>query len=322
MTKNELIIDDKKLERLKSLGSIAVLMGGHASEREISLESGQAVFDSLSSMGFNVVKIDTASHAIASLQAINPVFAFIALHGRGGEDGSMQAVLESLSIPYTGSAVLGSALTMDKVRAKNVWQGLSLPTPRKYLRLTEQSDLPEVLEYLGGAAFVKPAEEGSSIGMSLASSVAELQQAYLSAASFGVNVLAEKLVVGPEYTVAILEGHILPSIQIKTTREFYNFEAKYNDDDTGFLVPSGLNDEDEMRLQGLARKAFDSLDCRHWGRVDFMQDHLTGDFYLLEVNTVPGLTSHSLVPMAAKAAGIDFNHLIKIIIDLSYEDDK
>lgn len=321
MIKNELIIDDKKLDGLKSLGPIAVLMGGHASEREISLESGQAVYDSLLAMGFNVVKIDTASHAIASLQAIKPVFAFIALHGRGGEDGTIQAVLESLSIPYTGSAVLGSALAMDKVRTKNVWQGLSLPTP-KYLRLTEHSDLLEVLEYLGGAAFVKPAEEGSSIGMSLASSVEELEQAYLSAASFGVNVLAEKLVIGPEYTVAILEGHILPSIQIKTEREFYNFEAKYNDDDTGFLVPSGLNDEDESRLQSLARKAFDSLDCRHWGRVDFMQDHLTGDFYLLEVNTVPGLTSHSLVPMAAKAAGIDFNHLIKIIIDLSYEDDK
>ena len=321
MTKNELIIDDKKLDELKELGPIAVLMGGHASEREISLKSGQAVYDSLLSMGFNVVKIDTESRVIASLQAIKPVFAFIALHGRGGEDGIMQAVLESLLIPYTGSAVLGSALAMDKVRAKNVWKGLSLPTP-KYLRLTEQSDLLEVLKYLGGAVFVKPAEEGSSIGMSLASSVKELQQAYIRAARFGANVLAEKLVVGPEYTVAILEGHILPSIQIKTTREFYNFEAKYNDDDTGFCVPSGLNDEDESRLQSLARKAFESLDCRHWGRVDFMQDHLTGEFYLLVVNTVPGLTSHSLVPMAAKAVGIDFNHLMKIIIDLSFEDDK
>ena len=148
MIKNELIIDDKKLDGLKSLGPIAVLMGGHASEREISLESGQAVFDCLMSMGFTVVIIDTASHAIASLQAIKPVFAFIALHGRGGEDGTIQAVLESLSIPYTGSAVLGSALAMDKVRTKNVWQGLSLPTP-KYLRLTEHSDLLEVLEYLG-----------------------------------------------------------------------------------------------------------------------------------------------------------------------------
>ena len=319
MVKNELIIDERKLDKLRSLGPIAVLMGGNASEREVSLESGQAVFDSLQSMDFDVVKIDTSSHAIESLQAIKPAFAFIALHGRGGEDGTIQAVLESLSIPYTGSTVLGSALAMDKVRAKNVWRGLSLPTP-KYLSLTEDSDLVDVLEYLGGKAFVKPAEEGSSIGMSLASSVEELQQAYLNAASFGVNIFAEKLVVGPEYTVAILEGHILPSIQIKTEREFYNFEAKYNDDDTGFLVPSGLNDEDESRLQSLARKAFDSLDCRYWGRVDFMQDHCTGEFHLLEVNTVPGLTSHSLVPMAAKAAGIDFNHLMKIIIGLSYGD--
>tara|TARA_B100001093_G_scaffold512445_1_gene582306 strand:+ start:444 stop:1409 length:966 start_codon:yes stop_codon:yes gene_type:complete len=318
MKKNELIIDDTKLDALKSLGPIAVLMGGNASEREISLESGQAVFDSLLSMGFDAVKIDTESQAITSLQTIKPVLAFIALHGRGGEDGTMQAVLESLSIPYTGSAVLGSALAMDKVRAKNVWRGLSLPTP-KYLSLTEDSDFVEVLEDLSGTAFVKPAEEGSSIGMSLASSVEELKQAYLSATSFGINIFAEKLVVGPEYTVAILEGYILPSIQITTAREFYNFEAKYSDDDTGFLVPSGLNEKDESQLQSIARKAFDSLGCRHWGRVDFMQDNLTGEFYLLEVNTVPGLTSHSLVPMAAKAAGIDFNHLMKIIIDLSYE---
>lgn len=313
-----LFIDDKKIDELKNAGTIAVLMGGNASEREISLESGQAVFKSLQSMGFEVVIIDTVNNAIESLQAVKPVFAFIALHGRGGEDGTIQAVLESLSIPFTGSAVLGSALAMDKVRAKNVWRGLSLPTPH-YVSLHKGSNLSEVLKTLDGAAFVKPAEEGSSIGMSIASSVEELRQAYLSAVNFGINIFAEKLIIGPEYTVAILDDYLLPSIQIKTTRDFYNFDAKYSDDDTEFLVPSGLSKEDEGQLQHLARMAFDSLGCRHWGRVDFMRDQTTNEFFLLEVNTVPGLTSHSLVPMAAKAAGIDFNSLMKIIIALSFE---
>lgn len=316
MINNDLLNDYKSLASLKGLGPIAVLMGGTASERKISLESGQAVFNSLESMGYETVIVDTATDTIECLQLIKPVFAFIALHGRGGEDGTVQAVLELLSIPFSGSAVLGSALAMDKVRTKNVWRGLSMPTPH-YLCLSDTSDLTQVLAELSGAAFVKPAEEGSSIGMSLASSVEELQQAYLDATEFGVNIFAEKLIVGPEYTVAILDGYTLPSIQIKTARDFYNFEAKYSDQDTDFLVPSGLSDSEEKKLQQLARMAFDSLGCRHWGRVDFMRDHVTGEFFLLEVNTVPGLTSHSLVPMAAKAAGIDFNGLIEIVIDLS-----
>ena len=299
-------------------GRVAVLMGGNAAERDVSLASGKAVTASLEAMGVDVVAIDTAGNVIADLQAASPDFAFIALHGKGGEDGTMQALLEKMTIPYSGSGVLGSALAMDKVRSKNVWRGLSLPTPA-FACLDATSDFDAVLENLGGTAFVKPADEGSSIGMSLVKTADELKAAYEATAESGVTIFAEQWIDGPEYTLTILEGHELPTIRIKTQRDFYNFEAKYQDDDTQFFIPSGLNADEEAFLQQLAKEAFYSLGCSGWGRVDFMRDKSSGQFYLLEVNTVPGLTDHSLVPMSAAAAGLNFNALIANIIHLSVD---
>jgi len=304
------------VDALKINGRVAVLMGGNAAEREVSLASGNAVTASLASMGVDVIAIDTAGDVIADLQAAKPDFAFIALHGKGGEDGTMQALLEKMNIPYSGSGVLGSALAMDKVRSKNVWRGLTLPTPA-FACLDAASDFEAVLARLGGTAFVKPADEGSSIGMSLVKTAEQLKAAYDSIAESGVTIFAEQWIDGPEYTVTVLEGHVLPSIRIATSREFYNFEAKYQDDDTQFFIPSGLNAEEEVYLQQLSKDAFYSLGCSGWGRVDFMRDKDSGQFYLLEVNTVPGLTDHSLVPMSAAAAGLDFNALMANIIHLS-----
>lgn len=300
-------------------GKVAVLMGGNASERDVSLESGNAVLSSLKKMGVDVVEIDTAVDVVAALQAVKPDFAFIALHGKGGEDGTMQGLLEKLAIPYSGSDVLGSALAMDKVRSKNVWRGLSLPTPA-YQLLDSNSDFEAVLAELNGAAFVKPIDEGSSIGMSLATDAAGLEAAYNKAAEYGVTIFAEQFVDGPEYTVTILDGLELPSIRIATDRKFYDYAAKYEVDDTQFFIPSGLSKQEELELQEIAQQAFYSLGCQHWGRVDFMRDKNTQQFYLLEANTVPGLTSHSLVPMAAAAVGMDFNALIAKIIQLSIKE--
>jgi len=308
--------ENNSIDNLTINGRVAVLMGGNAAERDVSLASGKAVTASLEAMGVDVVAIDTAGNVIADLQAASPDFAFIALHGKGGEDGTMQALLEKMTIPYSGSGVLGSALAMDKVRSKNVWRGLSLPTPA-FACLETASDFDAVLESLGGTAFVKPADEGSSIGMSLVRTADELKTAYESTAESGVTIFAEQWIDGPEYTLTILEGHELPTIRIKTQRDFYNFEAKYQDDDTQFFIPSGLNTDEEAFLQQLAKEAFYSLGCSGWGRVDFMRDKSSGQFYLLEVNTVPGLTDHSLVPMSAAAAGLNFNALIANIIHLS-----
>ena len=308
--------ENNSVDALKINGRVAVLMGGNAAEREVSLASGNAVTASLASMDVDVIAIDTAGDVIADLQAAKPDFAFIALHGKGGEDGTMQALLEKMAIPYSGSGVLGSALAMDKVRSKNVWRGLSLPTP-EFACLEATSDFDAVLTMLGGAAFVKPADEGSSIGMSLVKTADELKAAYQATVESGVTIFAEQWIDGPEYTLTILEGHELPSIRIATQREFYNFEAKYQDDDTQFFIPSGLNTDEEAFLQQLSKEAFYSLGCSGWGRVDFMRDKSSGQFYLLEVNTVPGLTDHSLVPMSASAAGLNFNALIANIIHLS-----
>ena len=307
---------NNSVDALKINGRVAVLMGGNAAEREVSLASGNAVTASLTSMGVDVVAIDTAGDIIADLQAAKPDFAFIALHGKGGEDGTMQALLEKMKIPYSGSRVLGSALAMDKVRSKNLWRGLSLPTPA-FACLDATCNFTAVLASLGGTAFVKPADEGSSIGMSLVKTAEQLKAAYQSTAESGVTIFAEQWIDGPEYTVTVLEGHALPSIRIATSREFYNFEAKYQDDDTQFFIPSGLNSEEEACLQQLSKDAFYSLGCSGWGRVDFMRDKDSGEFYLLEVNTVPGLTDHSLVPMSAAAAGLSFNALIANIVHFS-----
>ncbi len=298
-------------------GPIAVLMGGTGSEREVSLQSGAAAVASLRSMGVDVVSIDAVGDDVAAaLQKVNPGFAFIALHGKGGEDGVIQALLRDLSIPYSGSKVQASALCMDKVRSKNVWRGLSLPTP-DFVRLNSDTNFTEILDQLGGTVFVKPSEDGSSMGMSIASSEDELQHAYHMAAEYCGEVFAEKYILGPEYTVAILQGFELPSIRIETKRGFYDYAAKYEDKDTQFYIPSGLSVKKEQQLQMLALQAFAALGCEQWGRVDFMLDEKSDQFYLLEINTIPGLTSHSLVPMAAKAAGLNFDALMTNIIRLA-----
>jgi len=298
-------------------GRVAVLMGGTASEREISLQSGMAVLNSLQASGIDAVGIDTAGDLLADLEKTHPVFAFIAVHGAGGEDGKLQAVLELLGIPYSGSGVMASALAMDKLRSKHIWKGLGLPTPPYKLLQDSMSreDLEAALAQLGGRVFVKPIAEGSSFGMAIASSSTELHDAFRQASLFNQPVMAERLVSGPEYTVAILNKRCLPSIRIQASQEFYDFQAKYESDETRFFIPSGLDNDAENRLQTIALAAFEALGCVGWGRVDVMQDELSGDFYLLEVNTVPGLTDHSLVPMAANAAGLSFADLIGEIIN-------
>ena len=301
---------------ITSLGKVGVLMGGVSSEREISLKSGNEVYKSLKSIGFDVVAIDVDSDPVSKIQLSKINYGFIALHGRGGEDGLIQAVLEQLNIPYTGSGVLGSALAMDKVKSKQIWQGLNLPTS-PFEVLKDKIDYELIKKKLGENLFVKPIKEGSSYGMSIVKSNDELNKAYSSANVYGEGVFVEKLILGPEYSVSILDGFELPSIKINTEEDFYNFDAKYKDNKTEFLIPSGLSESEENKIQKISRNAFDALGCEGWGRVDFMRDEKSGEFLLLEVNTVPGLTSHSLLPMAANAKGISFEALLIILINNS-----
>ena len=292
---------------------VAVLLGGNSAEREVSLLSGQTVIDALRDQGFNVRPVDPSEPDwIAQLREV--AFAFIALHGPGGEDGSMQGALQALKIPYTGSRVLGSALAMDKLRSKQLWQGIGLSTGG-FVRLGADTNWQQVIERFG-KVFVKPSCEGSSIGMTSAASADDLEKAYRVASEYGGGVLAEQFIDGPEYTVAILGDEALPAIRLETDNEFYDYEAKYISDDTRYLCPCGLAPEEEAAMAALSLRAFQSLDCAVWGRVDLMRDR-AGQFYVLEVNTIPGMTSHSLVPMAAKAAGMDIQSLVARILELS-----
>lgn len=293
-------------------GKVAVLYGGLSSEREISLKSGRAVADALLRQGIDAELVDVDHDFLQQLAQRKWQRAFIVLHGVGGEDGVMQAALQMANIPYTGSGVLASALGMDKWRTKMVWQSQGLPTP-VYRMLDETCDWHETLKALGGVAFVKPACEGSSIGMRKVSTAEALQEAFVYAQHYAGAVLAETWVDGPEFTVAILDGIALPPIRLQSDRDFYDFEAKYLSNTTRYICPCGLTQEKESELKTLALHAFNAIGCRGWGRVDVMQA-ANGDFYLLEVNTVPGMTDHSLVPMAAQAAGISFDELaIKIL---------
>jgi D-alanine-D-alanine ligase len=296
-------------------GTIALLCGGTSAEREVSLNSGATVYEALESLGYAVINVDPAqANWIAKVQ--DATFVFNALHGPGGEDGVMQGALEMLGKPYTGSGVLGSALAMDKKRSKQLWQGIGLPTGG-FESLTETTDWQGLISRYG-KVFVKPACEGSSIGMSSASTAEELEAAFQNAADYAGDVIAEQFIDGPEYTVAVLGERTLPSIRMETGNEFYDYDAKYLSDDTVYHCPSGLNAEDEAQLSTLALAAFASLGCSTWGRVDFMRDS-DGQFYILEVNTIPGMTSHSLVPMAAAAVGLDITALVGQIVELSWE---
>lgn len=301
---------DESLKR--RLGRVGVLFGGQSSEREISLQSGAAVISALKEAGIDPVVIDVGANAINDIQAAQLDRAFIALHGPGGEDGRIQAVLEYLQIPYTGSDVQSSALAMDKLRSKQLWRGVGLPTP-DFAVLQADTDWKKILESLGGEVMVKPAHEGSSIGMSRVQSAEELQAAYQNAAKYDGSVLVERVITGGEYTVAILDGKALAPIKLETDHRFYDFDAKYLAEDTRYLCPCGLDEAKEKALRELALNAFNTLGCRGWGRVDVMAD-AAQNFYLLEVNTVPGMTSHSLVPMAAKAEGLSFTQLVIAVL--------
>lgn len=295
--------------------SVAVLLGGNSAEREVSVNSGKTVIDALTTRGFNVRAVDPKDPDwIAQLQGVS--FAFIALHGPGGEDGSMQGALQALQIPYTGSRVLGSALAMDKLRSKQLWRGIGLSTSG-FVQLDAETDWQQVIDRLG-KVFVKPSCEGSSIGMTCAASGEALAKAYTVASEYGGGVLAEQFIDGPEYTVAILGNEALPAIRMETDNEFYDYQAKYISNDTRYLCPCGLTAQEEAEVAALSLQAFQSLGCAVWGRVDLMRAP-SGEFYVLEVNTIPGMTSHSLVPMAAKAAGMSIEVLVERILELSLE---
>ena len=293
--------------------SIAVTLGGTAAERSISLESGENVARVLEQAGANVLRIDPAESGWFE-RLSEASFVFNLLHGPGGEDGTVQGLFELMSRPYSGSGVLGSALTMDKIRTKLLWQGAGLPTPR-FVSLSAQTDWSAVIADLG-TAFVKPALEGSSLGMTKVSGDAALRVAYERALAYGGNVLAEQFIAGQEYTVAILGDRALPSIHIEAPGDFYDFDAKYLSEETRFTCPSGLSQAEETDLAALALQAFRLAGCQVWGRVDLIRDH-SGSWQLLEVNTVPGMTSHSLVPMAARAAGLSLLEVLTEIFHFS-----
>lgn len=298
-------------------GKVAVVMGGSSAEREISLSSGQAVVNALSAQGVDVIGLDTQTGALAQLQgqAFDRVFNMI--HGRGGEDGVLQGLLEFIGIPYTGSGVLASALSLDKHRSKYCWLGAGLPTPG-WRVLRNEADVESCADELGFPLMVKPALEGSSLGMSKAVNVEQLRVAWREASEYQCEVMAEAWVEGREYTVGLLQGQALPVIRLQTAREFYDYQAKYIADDTEYHCPCGLSTEQERVLQALALEASDLLGVQGWGRVDILLDGVDKP-WLIEVNTVPGMTDHSLVPMAAEAAGMNFKQLVWKILETSLE---
>jgi D-alanine-D-alanine ligase len=294
-----------------AFGRVAVLFGGNSAEREISLKSGSAVLGALQRRGVDAQAFDPRERPIVELKQFDR--CFIVLHGRGGEDGCIQGALEWLGVPYTGSGVLGSALGMDKLRTKQLWSALGIPTPAWRL-VRNEAEVAPALDALGLPLFVKPAREGSSIGMSKVTRAADQLPAWRKAAALDADVLVERCIVGPEYTASILGDTALPLIRMETPREFYDYEAKYFRDDTVYHCPCGLPPAVEQRIQALCLAAFRAVGARGWGRVDLLTD-AAGEPFLLEVNTVPGMTDHSLVPMAARATGLDFEALCWRILE-------
>ena len=303
------------VEKTMQLGKVAVMMGGSSAEREISLQSGQAVFEALHRQKVDAHIVDPRENLMTQLATGNFDRVFIALHGKGGEDGLMQGLLEILELPYTGSGVLGSSLAMDKCRSKRIWQSHGLPTPA-FVELNEHSDWGDVVEYLGLPLIIKPVREGSSYGASKVKELSEMESAWRQAHEFDERVMAESWIVGGEYTVSILDDEVLPMIRLETPREFYDYEAKYIADTTKYHCPCGLDADVENELGKLAFEAFKALDASGWGRVDFMLD-AEDKPWLIEVNTIPGMTSHSLVPISAKQAGMSFDDLTLRILAAS-----
>lgn len=305
------------LSKPEQFGRVAVMMGGSAAEREVSLRSGAAVYEALKRKGVDAIAVDVTGSPIDALAGLKIDRVFNIIHGRGGEDGILQGVLEVLGIPYTGSGVMASALTMDKLRTKLCWQGYGLVTP-KWCLLENEADLDACIAKLGFPVIVKPAQEGSSIGMSKATNRDELQKALAVAAQYRCDVYAEAWVTGKEYTVAVLDDAALPVIRLETPNAFYDYEAKYQATTTQYHCPCGLNPEQEQFIRDLAVTACKVVGVKGWGRVDVFIDDL-GQYQLIEVNTVPGMTDHSLVPMAARQAGIDFEELVWRILETSCE---
>lgn len=299
--------------KIADFGRVAVLMGGWSAERPVSLQSGQAILDALLRKGVNAFGIDATKETILkdlTCEKIERVF--IALHGKGGEDGVIQSILEVMDLPYTGSGVAASALAMDKLRTKQLLEGAGLPTPA-FIVMNEDTDCESVAATLGFPLIVKPTLEGSSLGMARVESIDELKAAYANAKGFAGEVLIEQWISGAEYTVAILGQEALPVIQLKTSHAFYDYSAKYQSNDTEYLCPCGLSIEDEGHIQRLALSAFNKVGATGWGRVDLMCD-ANNKPWIIEINTVPGMTDHSLVPMAAKEFGLDFEELVVAIL--------
>jgi len=297
----------------KEFGRVAVLFGGDSTEREISLLSGNAVLEALQRRGVDAHAFDPRDRSLAMLDVDR---VWIALHGPGGEDGTLQGALEYLGVPYTGSGVMGSAIGMDKLRTKRLGQAIGVATA-DYVVLRGPQDFEIAIERLGLPMIVKPATQGSSVGMTKVERESDLPAAYKAAAALENSVFAEPWITGKEYTVAVLQGRALPSIRIETPKTFYDYEAKYFRDDTRYFCPSGLSNQAEQHLANLALAAFDAVGASGWGRADFMAD-ATGRPLLLEINTIPGMTAHSLVPMAARAVEIDFDELVWRVLETSF----
>jgi D-alanine-D-alanine ligase len=306
----------KRTAEAADFGRVAVLFGGDSSEREISLLTGQAVLGALTSRGVDAHAFDPRDRGLAELVSERFARVWIALHGPGGEDGTLQGALDYLGMPYTGSGVMGSAIAMDKLRTKRLALSLGIPTA-DFVVLSGEQDFDRALERLKLPLIVKPATQGSSVGMSKVEHAQDLPAAYAAAARFEPVVFAEPWIPGKEYTVSLLQDAALPSIRIETPKTFYDYEAKYFRDDTRYFCPSGLSASAEAHLANLALGAFEAVGASGWGRADFMMD-AAGRPLLLEVNTIPGMTSHSLVPMAARAVGIDFAELAWRVLETSF----
>ena len=301
------------MSNASKFGKVAVLLGGKSAEREVSLDSGKAVLEALVRSGVNAEAFDPQQRSVTELVAYDR--AFIVLHGRGGEDGQIQGTLEWLNIPYTGTGVQGSAIGMDKVKTKQVWQGSELPTA-PYRIVSKDSDLQEIVDSIGLPFIIKPVHEGSSIGMSKVEKIEDFATAIEKATQHDAIVMAEKWITGREFTISFLNGQPLPVIRLQPPADvaFYDYEAKYQRNDVQYGIPCGLSENEEKSLQALCLRAFQAVGAEGWGRIDAMQDE-QGNFWLLEVNTVPGMTSHSLVPKAAQAVGYSFDELCLAILE-------
>lgn len=316
MTGSSAVSGRVAIQQAHEFGKVALLYGGTSAEREVSLRSGNAVLEALRAQHVNVEPIDVGADVLDRLRQGKFDRVFIALHGKGGEDGTLQGALQMMGLPYTGSGVLGSSIGMDKLRTKLLWLGAGIPTPR-FAVLDAGFRTDEVVAQLGLPMIVKPSGEGSSIGMSKVERAEQLLPAWELARQHDALVFAESWITGKEYTAAILWDDVLPMIRLETPRQFYDYQAKYKSNDTQYICPCGLDVAEEKRIAAVALKAFQSLNCSGWGRIDIMCD-AQAQPWLLEVNTVPGMTDHSLVPMAARASGLSFEQLVWRVLETSF----